>query len=76
VTATPTLPTGRVLEHNHGDGGLADELATPQVQQLQARALADHKRAAEDRVSAKQDREFGQRDPRVAEQQVDCRVST
>jgi len=52
----------RGLEHNHGDGSVAGELATPQVQELQARALADHKRAAEDRVSAKQDREFGRRD--------------
>jgi signal transduction histidine kinase len=47
----------------HGDGaGLSVDEPTPQVQELQARALADHKRAAGDRVSAKHDRESGERD--------------
>lgn len=51
----------RVLEHEDGEG-VAGGAPTPQVQELQARALEDHKRAAEDRVNAKQDREFGERD--------------
>lgn len=51
----------RVLEHEDSDGGLGSE-PTPQVQELQARAIEDHKRAAENRVSARQDRECGERD--------------
>jgi signal transduction histidine kinase len=51
----------RVLEHD-GHAGLSVDEPTPQVQELQARALADHKRAAGDRVSAKHDRESGERD--------------
>jgi PAS domain-containing protein/two-component sensor histidine kinase len=55
------LADRQVLEREDGDGVTADK-PTSQVQELHARALADHERAAGDRVRAKQDREFGQRD--------------